>query len=278
MRITEEQLGAFAGVLRRAERSPGTVENYLRHARAFARWLGEAPPSPERAAQWKGVLLDRGHRPATVNGMLVAVNQFFKFLGRDDCRVRALRVQRPLFREERRELTREEYTRLLAAAGKLGRERLALLMEAICATGIRVSELKYLTVEAARTGRAEIHLKGKVRTILIPGRLGRKLARYAQKRGITAGEVFRTRGGRPLSRKQIWAEMKSLCQKAGVAATKVFPHNLRHLVARAFYKACRDVAKLADVLGHSCLETTRIYLISTGAEHARQLERLNLIL
>ena len=150
-------------------------------------------------------------------------------------------------------------------------------MEAICATGIRVSEVQYLTVEALREGRAEISLKGKIRTILIPGKLRKKLLQYAKKRKNASGAVFRTRNGKPLSRKQIWAEMKALCSQAGVAASKVFPHNLRHLFARAFYNVCRDVAKLADVLGHSSLETTRLYLISTGKEHERQLERLGFV-
>ena len=159
----------------------------------------------------------------------------------------------------------------------MGKERIALLMETICATGIRVSEVKYITAEAAERGRTEVSLKGKVRTILIPGKLCRKLQKYAKKQKIVSGEIFLTRNGKGLSRRQIWAEMKSICGRAGVAASKVFPHNLRHLFARTFYKACRDVVKLADVLGHSSIETTRIYLISTGAEHARQMGRLGLI-
>ena len=162
-------------------------------------------------------------------------------------------------------------------ARALGQERLALLMETVCATGIRVSEVRYITVEAARFGRAEIALKGKIRTILLPGKLCRKLLKYARKNKIASGEIFLTGGGRSLSRKQIWAEMKSLGKRAGIEPSKVFPHNLRHLFARMFYKVCRDVAKLADVLGHSSIETTRIYLISTGAEHARTLERLGLV-
>ena len=167
--------------------------------------------------------------------------------------------------------------RLTAAAHALGRERLALLMEAICATGIRVSEVRYLTVESVQRGKAEIALKGKIRTILIPGKLRRRLLSYAKRNKTASGEIFLTRSGKSLSRKQIWAEMKAVCRAAGVAASKVFPHNLRHLFARAFYRASRDVAKLADVLGHSSIETTRIYLISTGAEHARQMARLGLI-
>lgn len=207
----------------------------------------------------------------------MAVNQFFKFLGWQECVVKGLRIQRKLFRDDRRELTRNEYERLLAAAHGLGRERLALLMETICATGIRVSEVRYITVEAVASGRAEISLKGKLRTILIPGKLCRKLKKYVKQQKIASGEVFLTRSGKRMSRKQIWAEMKAVCRKAEVAPSKVFPHNLRHLFARIFYQVCRDVVKLADVLGHSSIETTRIYLSSTGAEHARQLDRLGLV-
>ena len=238
---------------------------------------GGRPVTGAAAADWKASLVSQGYRPSTVNTMLVGLNGFFQFMGWEGCKVRSLRLQRRLFREDSRELTREEYDRLTAAAHALGRERLALLMEAICATGIRVSEVKYLTVEAVKQGRAEIALKGKIRTILIPGKLRRKLLQYARARKTASGEIFLTRGGRGISRKQIWAERKAVCRAAGVAASKVFPHNLRHLFARAFYRASRDVAKLADVLGHSSIETTRIYLISTGAEHARQMARLGLI-
>ena len=275
--ITTQQLTTFARHLRQAERSPGTIENYLRHVRAFAAWLAGRPVTKEAAADWKEYLLDKGYCPNTINAMLGGLNRFFAFAGWNECQVKSLRLQRRLFRDDSRELTRAEYDRLIAAAHALGRERLALLMEAICATGIRVSEVKYLTVEAVERGRAEIALKGKIRTILIPGKLRRKLLKYAHKNKTASGEIFLTRNGKGMSRKQIWAEMKAICEKAGVAPSKVFPHNLRHLFARTFYKVCRDVAKLADLLGHSSIETTRIYLISTGAEHARQLERLGLV-
>ena len=276
-RISQQDLAAFARQLRREEKSPATVEKYLRDAGAFAAWLGGEPATREAAAGWKAALLAAGLTPATVNAKLAAVNKFFACSGWEECRVKPLRLQRKLFREEGRELTRAEYDRLVAAAEGRGRARLALLLEAICATGIRVSEVRYLTVEAARTGRAEISLKGKIRTILLPGKLCRKLLQYARKNRIASGEIFLTRSGWGLSRRQIWAEMKSLCRAAGVEAGKVFPHNLRHLFARTFYRVCRDVAKLADVLGHSSIETTRIYLISTGAEHARTLDCLGLI-
>ena len=271
------QLSDFARQLQEDERSPATIENYLRHIRAFAAWAGGQAVTKDLATQWKEHLISQ-YRPGTVNTMLVSLNRFFAFLGWCDCQVKTLRIQRRLFREDSRELTRAEYERLVYAAQASGRERLVLLLETICSTGIRVSEVKYITVEALKLGKAEISLKGKIRAILLPNKLCRKLLKYAKKQKTVSGEVFLTRNGKGMSRKQIWAEMKSICAKAKVAATKVFPHNLRHLFARVFYKACRDVAKLADVLGHSSIETTRIYLISTGVEHAHTLERLRLIL
>ena len=275
--IVLEQLSCFARQLQEDERSASTIENYLRHIRAFAAWAGERPVTKDLAAAWKEYLVAQ-YRPGTVNTMLVSLNRFFGFLGWHDCQVKTLRIQRRLFREESKELSREEYGRLVSAAQASGRERLVLLLETICSTGIRVSEVKYITVEALKLGKAEISLKGKIRTILLPNKLCRKLLKYAKKQKTVSGEVFLTRNGTSLSRKQIWAEMKSVCERARVAASKVFPHNLRHLFARMFYKVCRDVAKLADVLGHSSIETTRIYLISTGVEHAHTLERLRLIL
>ena len=275
--ITTQQLTTFARHLHQAERSPGTIENYLRHVRAFAAWLAGRPVTKEAAADWKEYLLDKGYCPTTINAMLGGLNRFLAFVGWQECQVKALRLQRQLFRDDSKELTRAEYDRLITAAHTLGRERLALLMETICATGIRVSEVQYLTVEAVERGRAEISLKGKIRTILLPAKLCRKLEKYARKEKITSGEIFLTRGGKSLSRKQIWAEMKAVCRVAGVESSKVFPHNLRHLFARCFYQVCRDVAKLADVLGHSSIETTRIYLISTGAEHAKTLDLLRLV-
>ena len=275
--VTPKELSDFARRLREDERSASTIENYLRHIRAFATWAGEWPVTKDLAAAWKEHLAAQ-YRPGTVNTMLVSLNRFFGFLGWHDCQVKTLRIQRRLFREDSKELTREEYARLVSAAQSSGRERLVLLLETICSTGIRVSEVKYITVEALKLGKAEISLKGKIRTILLPNKLCRKLLKYAKKQKTVSGEVFLTRNGTSLSRKQIWAEMKSVCERARVAASKVFPHNLRHLFARMFYKVCRDVAKLADVLGHSSIETTRIYLISTGVEHAHTLERLRLIL
>ena len=276
--IQPEDLRRFFCHLRELEYAPGSMEKYLRDLSAFRQWLAGAPVTQESLAVWKEQLRAQGCCPATINAKLSALNRFFAFQGWTGLHARYYRVQRRFFRSGERELTREDYTRLLSTAEELGKTRLALLIETICATGIRVSEVRYITLEALGAGRAEISLKGKVRTILIPGKLCRKLERYAKKQGITAGEIFLTRRGRGISRRQIWAEMKALCTRAGVAASKVFPHNLRHLFARTFYRACRDVVQLADVLGHSSIETTRIYLISTGVSHTRHLERLGLIL
>lgn len=275
--LSAEQIQAFAAYLRAEERSTGTIEKYLRDVRAFAVWLSEQPVTKEATAKWKEHLLQKNYAPTTINSMLAVVNCFFRFAGWEDCRVRFLKLQRRLFRDDSRELSRDDYEKLVSSAKELGRTRLALLMEAICATGVRVSEVKYLTVEAARQKRTDIALKGKIRTILLPNKLCRKLMKYAKTQKIVSGEIFLTRDGNSLSRRQIWAEMKAVCKHAGVEATKVFPHNLRHLFARTFYKVTRDVAKLADLLGHSSIETTRIYLVSTGTEHARTLARLGLI-
>ena len=274
--ITTERITAYGVYLRREERAPATLEKYLRDIRAFAAWLGDSPVSREAVTNWKEYLLAQGRAPVTVNGALSALNGLFRFLGWD-CRVKFLKIQRRLFRDQSRELTRTEYERLIRTAEAQGKHRLALLMEAICATGIRVSEVKYLTVEAAGAGCAEISLKGKIRAILLPGKLCRRLLKYAKKQKIASGEIFLTKSGKGLSRRQIWAEMKRLCAAAGVEPSKVFPHNLRHLFATAFYRACKDIAKLADVLGHSSIETTRIYLVTSGTEHRKQLDRLGLI-
>lgn len=275
--ISSDQVFAFKQQLQSEERVPATIDKYLRDIRSFAAWLGKGPLDKEACTRWKDELQTSDLCPETVNSKLSALNKFLKFIHREDCCVKYLRIQHRLFRRTDRELTKADYTRLLETANNMGRTRLALLMETICATGIRVSEVKYITAEAVEEGRTEISLKGKIRTILIPGKLCRKLQKYARKQKIVSGEIFLTRNGKGLSRRQIWAEMKSLCEKAGVAASKVFPHNLWHLFAQAFYRVCRDVVKLADVLGHSSIETTRIYLISTGMEHARQLDRLGLV-
>ena len=276
-RLTPQHIQAYALHLRQEEKSTTTIDKYLRDIRAFTRWLDGREIARELTSEWKACLVTRGYAPTSINAMLSALNSLLEFLGLKDCRVKFLRLQRKLFREADRELTRADYRRLLAAARNQGRDRLELLMETIGATGIRVSEVRYITVEAAARGRAEVSLKGKIRVILLPGKLCRKLLKYAKKQKTASGAIFRTKSGKELGRRQIWAEMKSLCRTAGVSPGKVFPHNLRHLFARVFYRACKDLARLADVLGHSSIETTRVYLVTTGAEHARALERLGLM-
>lgn len=275
--LTAEQFDAYSCWLRQSERSPSTIEKYLRDVRAFAHWLNGKPVTKELVTGWKEYLQSEHRAPASVNAALSALNGLFCFLGWADCRAKFLRIQRRLFRDQAKELTCADYNRLVETARNLGRERLALVMETICATGIRVSEVRYITVEAARQGRAKIALKGKIRVILLPTKLCRKLLKYAQKQKIASGEIFLTGNGNSMSRCQIWAEMKRLCKYAGVELSRVFPHNLRHCFAVAFYRAYKDIAKLADVLGHSSIETTRIYLLTSGEEHQRQLDRLGLV-
>lgn len=276
-KITREQIAAYGCWLRQEERARGTVTQYLRNLRTFVRWLDGRAVTRETVAAWKEHLLEERYAPVTVNSMLAVLNGFFRFMGWDTLRVKFLKIQRQVFRDQSRELSRDDYGRLVETARSLGRDRLALLMETICATGIRVSEVRYITIEAAQQGRAEVRLKGKVRVILLAPKLCRKLLKYARKQKIASGEIFITRSGKSMGRQQIWSEMKSLCKRVGVEPSKVFPHNLRHLFATVFYRACKDIVKLADVLGHSSIETTRIYLLTTGAEHARHLERLGLV-
>ncbi len=274
-RMTDEHISRYIQHLHQEEYAPNTAQKYQRDLAAFAAWASDQPITRQSAAGWKEYLLAMGKSPVTVNAALAALHGFFSFMGWTECRVKYVKVQRRVFRDASRELTRAEYQRLLNAAQ--GNQRLAMVLQTICATGIRVSEARYITVEAARRGRAEIFLKGKARAILIPSKLGKKLLKYADGQGITSGEIFLTASGKSLSRRQIWGEMKRLCRAAGVAESKVFPHNLRHLFARAFYSACRDIVRLADVLGHASVDTTRIYLISTGMEHARLVERLGFV-
>ena len=277
--LTYEQITAFAASLYQAERSSATMEKYLRSIRTFFLYLDGRAVAKNIVVAWKDHLQwEENLSPATVNACLAALNDLFAFLGWTDCRTHYLKIQRRMFRETGRELSRQDYEKLIAAAHELGREQIALIMETICATGIRVSEVRYITTEAVQAGHATISLKGKIRTILLPGKLCRKLLKFAKKKKITSGELFLSRGGSPMNRCQIWAEMKRLCKTAGVEPSKVFPHNLRHLFATVFYRTYKDVVKLADILGHSSVETTRIYLLTTGQEHRRQLERLRLVL
>ena len=277
LQLTEREFDQFEDYLRHDEREESTIEAYLRSLTRFAEWADGRSVTKELAMEWKTALAESGYRPISVNAMLAAVNKFFTCMGREDCKVKYLKLQRQMFRKSEKDLSKEEYQRLVQAAHEKGDLRMELILETICATGIRVGELKYITVEAVRAGVAEIALKGKIRTILLPHRLCRKLQKYAKQQKIASGKLFLTQDGLPVSRQSIWTRMKALCEAAGVERSKVFPHNLRSLFARSFYGSCHDVVRLADVLGHSSIETTRIYLMSTGKEYLRQLDKLGLV-
>ena len=277
LQLTEQAFDQFEDYLRHDEREESTIEAYLRSLTRFSEWAAGRAVTKELAMEWKTALAEAGYRPISVNAMLAAVNKFFTCMGREDCKVKYLKLQRQMFRKSEKDLSKEEYQRLVQAAHEKGDLRMELILETICATGIRVGELKYITVEAVRAGVAEIALKGKIRTILLPHRLCRKLQKYAKKQKIASGKIFLTQDGLPVSRQYVWTRMKALCEPAGVERTKVFPHNLRSLFARSFYGSCHDVVRLADVLGHSSIETTRIYLMSTGKEYLRQLDKLGLV-
>lgn len=275
--LTPALIQAYITHLQEQERSAATIQKYTHDLNALCSWLNGTPLTKAVLIGWKGQLTET-HAPSSVNSMLAAVNGFLSFMGWRQLTVRQLRIQKSLFQDESRELTRAEYVRLVQAARQEDNERLALVLQTICATGIRVSELKFITAEAVCAGRGEIVNKGKRRTVFLPEKLRRLLQVYLRKQKKTAGAVFTTRTGKPLDRSNIWREMKGLCERAGVAPGKVFPHNLRHLFARTYYTLERDLSRLADILGHSNLSTTRIYTAESGAVHARQLERMGLII
>ena len=251
-----------------------TVEKYLRDVVRFKDWAGERPLSKSLVLEYKAYLVE-GYAVSSVNSMLSSLNSWLEFLGHGECRVKTLKQQRSAFLDEAKELTKSEYRRLLSAA--YTKPRLFLLMQTICATGIRVSEHRFITVEAVRAGEAQVRLKGKCRRVLLPKKLCRSLLKYAKERKITSGSIFVTASGKPLDRCNIWAEMKKLCDTAGVSRAKVFPHNLRHLFARVYYSAEKDIVRLADILGHSSINTTRIYTMESGQIHRRQIERMDLL-
>lgn len=275
--MSEIQIVQFQNKLIEDEKSAATVQKYLRDIKTFCAFVGEEPVTKETTIRYKQYLKEN-YKPASVNSMLAAINRFFKEMGWFNCVVKPLKVQRQAFRSKERELTKNEYFRLLKAAKQQNRNRLYLLMQTLCATGIRVSELSFITVQAVRTGRAIVSLKGKTRTVLIPSALCRELNRYARGKGITSGSIFVTRNGRSMDRSNILHEMKTLCETAGVERNKVFPHNLRHLFACLFYKEEKDLSRLADLLGHSNVNTTRIYTCVSGEEQVRQIEKLGLIM
>lgn len=275
--MTRSNIELYLQYLKEQEKSLGTLEKYKRELQELLIFLAGQEVSKERLISWKAEL-EQKYRPAGVNGRLVAANGFFSFFGRYDLRMKLLRVQKEIFSREEKELTKAEYIRLVRTAEKRGNHRLSLVLQTICATGIRVSELRYITIESLKKGRAEVNGKGKRRIIFLPMNLLRKLKQYAKKKNIVTGAIFCTRTGCPLHRGNIWSDMKKLCADAQVSPQKVFPHNLRHLFARTFYNLEKDIAKLADLLGHSNIETTRIYIMESGREHQEKLEKMKLVI
>ena len=276
--LTTNILEQFKMHLISEEKSANTIEKYMRDVKAFSAFLNEQEITKELTIEYKQKMIEDGYAVKSINSMLASINSLFSFLGWYDCKVKAIRQQRQIFCSEDKELTKAEYVRLLNAAKQKKNDRLNLIIQTICGTGIRVSELQFITVEAAKVGEATVNCKGKIRAIFIVNDLKKKLLQYAKARHISTGSIFITRNRKPVSRTNIWREMKALCVDANVNPNKVFPHNLRHLFARTFYGLEKDIAKLADILGHSSINTTRIYIISTGDEHRRRLENMQLII
>lgn len=276
--LTSEAIQIFKKYLREEEKSENTIEKYIRDIRAFMTFTNGNEITKDTVIAYKNKLLSENYAVRSINSMLASLNSLFSFLGWEDCRVKSIKLQRQIYCPEEKELTKAEYMRLVKTAKQKGNERMNLILQTICGTGIRVSELQFITVEAVKRSKAVVSLKGKTRTVFIVKELQKKLLRYAAEQGIKSGTVFITRTGKPISRTNIWREMKGLCEQAGVNPNKVFPHNLRHLFARTFYGIEKDIVKLADLLGHSSINTTRIYIISTGNEHRRRMEHMRLII
>ena len=275
--ITVKTIAEFKEHLILEERSEITVEKYIRDVKAFSVYTQSADITKEAVISYKKHLQET-YAVRSVNSMLASINSLFSFLGWHDLRVKSLKLQQQVFCPEEKELTKAEYARLCRTAERKHNERLNLILQTICGTGIRVSELQFITIEAVKQGEAVVNCKAKTRSVFIVKELRQKLLRYAAEQNIKSGMIFVTRTGKPISRTNIWREMKALCDEANVNPQKVFPHNLRHLFARVFYGIEKDIAKLADILGHSSINTTRIYIISTGTEHRRKMENMRLII
>ncbi|MBO5300132.1 MAG: tyrosine-type recombinase/integrase [Clostridia bacterium] len=273
--ITQKIIQLFAEYLIREEKSTATVEKYLRDVRAFFVFVKNKIVTKELALAYKKYLQEKQYAVRSINSMIASLNSFFDFNGWSELKLKALKQQKQTYCSEEKELTKAEYMRLLGAAQK--KRQLNLIIQTICGTGIRVSELRHFTVENVARGEVVIDCKGKIRTILIPEKLRKRLLDYAKKEKIRSGVIFLTRNGKPVNRSSIWAQMKALCKDANIDPRKVFPHNLRKLFARTFYSIEKDIAKLADILGHSSINTTRIYIMSTGTEHRRKIEKLGLV-
>jgi len=276
--LTEKQIAAFTVYLKSDEKSENTIEKYIRDVRAFSIYTHGMEITKETVIAYKNKLLSENYATRSINSMLASLNGLFSFLSWCDLKVKSIKLQQQIYCSEEKELSKAEYMRLVNTAKQKGNERLNLLLQTICGTGIRVSELQYITVEAVKCGKAVVSLKGKTRSVFLVRDLQKKLLRYAAEQNIKSGAIFITRNGKPMSRTNIWREMKNLCVQAEVDPQKVFPHNLRHLFARTFYGIEKDIAKLADILGHSSINTTRIYIITTGNEHRQRMERMRLII
>lgn len=276
--LTQNKINRFYDWLRSEEKSKNTIEKYIRDVTRFMGYMDGGVVEKDRVIAYKNKLINENYAVKSINSMLASLNSFFSFLGWSDLKVKSIKLQRQIFCPEEKELTRAEYARLIETAKQKGNKRLNLLIQTICGTGIRVSELQFITVEAVKCGEAVVSLKGKTRNVIIVKKLKEKLLRYAAEQNIRTGAIFITRCGKPMNRTNIWRAMKNLCKEAGVNPKKVFPHNLRHLFARTFYGVEKDIAKLADILGHSSINTTRIYIITTGDEHRRKMERMHLII
>ena len=277
LKLNEKDVKNFEERLQEEERSKNTIKKYARDLRKLVEFLSGRELNKELMVEFKNAL-SKTHEPAGVNSILAAVSTFFKYNGLERFSVKRVKSQRKIFCPEERELSRAEYARLVRTAELNGNERLSVIMQSICATGVRISELKFFTVEGIARGRIEVTNKGKTRVIFVTKELRKVLNCYCKKNGITRGIIFRTRNGTCVDRKTVWEGMKKICKEARVNPTKVFPHNLRHLFARTYYKLKKDISRLADILGHASINTTRTYLISTGVEHARDLSQLKLVL
>jgi len=275
-KITTEIIKSFNYYLINEEKAAATVNKYLHDVGEFQIWLGEQELCKTAVLAYKSYLCEH-YAPASVNSALSSLNSFFNFMEWYDLRVKNLKIQKQIFASTDKELTKAEYDRLLQAAKQKKNERLYLLMQTICSTGIRVSEVRYVTVEAVSRGVAEINCKGKRRQVFLPKQLCQILKRYIKEQKIKSGAVFVTKNGNPLDRSNIWSDMKKLCKAANVSEKKVFPHNLRHLFARTYYGLQKDIVRLADILGHSSVNTTRIYTMETGEIHRRQIQKLGLL-
>lgn len=275
--IAAKMIDEFEEHLILEERSVATIQKYIWDVKVFTAYAQNSAISKEIVIAYKKYLQEN-YAVRSVNSMLASINSFFSLFGWNDLKVKSLKLQQQVFCPEEKELTKEEYTRLCRAAVRKHNERLNLILQTICGTGIRVSELQYITVEAVKHGEAVVNCKAKTRSVFIVKELRQKLLRYAAEQNIKSGMIFVTRTGKPISRTNIWREMKALCVEANVNPEKVFPHNLRHLFARVFYGIEKDIAKLADILGHSSINTTRIYIISTGTEHRQRMENMRLII